>query len=547
MPKTLFVAAEAMPFCKSGGLGEVIGSLPKALRRSGVDARVIIPKYQSIAAGYQAPMRLIKEITVPVGWRQQKCSLYSLNHGDVPFYFIENAYYFGRSQLYGHYDEAERYAFFARAVLEALPHLDFQPDVIHCHDWHAGLVPAYLATHYRHDPYYWNMRTVFTIHNLKYQGVFHKAILGDIVDLGWEHFTMEKIEFYDQVNYMKAGLTYADRISTVSPSYAREIRYPFYGEQLDAFLESRSGNLSGIVNGIDCEIYDPASDPHIFQRYDVRTLARKSENKPKLQQMLGLPVAPEKPVVAIISRLVAQKGLDLVARVLDAMLALDIQLVVMGNGDDWYRALFWEAASRYPDRVAPQLNYDEPMARRIWAAADIFLMPSLFEPCGIAQLIAMRYGALPVVRETGGLRDTVRPYNRYTGEGNGFSFANYNAHEMLGTLRWALSLYREGTAWPTLMKSAMTHDCTWDQSARQYVNLYETLIGKEALHASAQRAVSARFPRQTGEPSRQTTGRNLRRRTIPGPEQPYPGPYWPAVAGVAPAGAGAEAGLLPVY
>jgi starch synthase len=547
MTKVLFVAAEAMPFCKSGGLGEVIGSLPKALKRTGVDARVIIPKYQSIPAGYQAPMKLVKEIIVPVGWRRQSCGLYSLSYGDVTFYFVGNAYYFNRQQLYGHYDEAERYAFFDRAVLEALPHLDFQPDVIHCHDWHTGLVPAYLAAHYRRDPYYWNMRTVFTIHNLKYQGVFSKAILGDIVDLGWEHFTMDKLEFFDKVNYMKAGLAYADRLTTVSPSYAREIRYPFFGEQLNGFLERRAGHLSGIVNGIDCEIYDPASDPHIFQRYDVRSLHRKSENKPKLQHMLGLPVAPEKPLVAIISRLVAQKGLDLVARVLDDMLALDIQLVVMGNGEDWYRALFWEAAARHPNRVAPQLNYDEPMARRIWAAADLFLMPSLYEPCGIAQLTAMRYGTLPLVRETGGLRDTVRPYNKYTGEGNGFSFANYNAHEMLGALRSALDIYWDKPVWTTLMKSAMTSDCTWDQSARQYVNLYEMLTGKEALHASAERAVPTRVPWQTNEPSRQTPGRDLRRRTIPSPEQPYPGLYWPSVVGVAAAATGSEAGVLPVY
>lgn len=548
MPTVLFAAAEAMPFAKSGGLGEVVGSLPRALRRIGADARVIMPLYRAVSESHRADMILVARITVPVGWRRQYCGLLALRHGGVPCYFIDNEYYFARPTLYGHYDEAERFAFFARAVLEALPHLSFRPDIIHCHDWHTGLIPPYLAAHYRHQPFYQDIRTVFTIHNLKHQGIFPKTIMGDIVDLGWEHFTPEAIEYYDQVNYMKAALAYSDRITTVSPSYAGEIRHPFYGEGLDGYLTRRGGDLTGIVNGIDCETYDPAADPHIFRAYDETTAWRKRTNKVRLQEMLGLEQNAATPLVAVIARLVRQKGLDLIIRVLDDMMATGIQLVVMGDGEDWYRAFFWEAAHRYPGRIAPQLTYDEAMARRIWAAADIFLMPSLFEPCGIAQLIAMRYGALPLVRETGGLRDTVIPYNRHTGAGNGFSFANYNAHELLHVLRQALSHYNDHTVWYSLVKSAMTTDCSWQKSAGQYLDLYHQITGKEAAHAHRQERIPTGVPGQSGEAARQTARGNHRRRKVPGPEQPDPGLYWPQVAAVVPgAAAGSETGLLPVY
>lgn len=547
MRTVLLAAAEAAPFAKSGGLGDVVGSLPRALRRVGVDARVVMPLYASIPPALRAGLDFVGDFTVPVGWRRQYCGLFTLRHGGVPFYFLDNEYYFGRPRLYGHHDEAERFAFYARAVLEALPGMNFRPDVIHSHDWHAGLIPPYLAVHYRHQPFHQGIRTVFTIHNLKYQGVFDKAVLGDIVDLGWEHFTADKIEYYDQVNYLKAGLAYSDRITTVSPSYAGEIRHPFYGEGLDGYLGHRGGDLVGITNGIDCETYDPAADPHVFRPYDAATPWRKRTNKVRLQEMLGLTVDAAVPLVAVISRLVRQKGLDLIISVLDDMMDAGIQLAVMGDGEDWYRAFFWEASHRYPGRVAPQLAYDEAMARRIWAAADIFLMPSLFEPCGIAQLIAMRYGALPLVRETGGLRDTVTPFNQYTGDGNGFSFANYNAHDMLHALRWAIALYGDQTVWQPLVRSAMTGDWSWERSARQYLDLYDQLTGKEAAHAHRQERIPTGVSRQGGEAARQTARSNDRRRKVPGPQQPDPGLYWPQVAAGSPGTAGTETGLLPVY
>jgi glycogen/starch synthases, ADP-glucose type len=547
MLTVLFVAAEAVPFAKSGGLGEVIGSLPGALRRLGVDARVVMPLYRSIPPGLREEMALIKEITVPVGWRRQYCGIHTVRHRGVPFYFLDNEYYFARPRLYGYHDEAERFAFFARAVLESLPHMNFRPDIIHCHDWHAGLVPAYLAAHYRQGPNRYDSRAIFTIHNLKYQGVFDKSTMGDIVDLSWEHFTVNGVEFYDQVSFMKAGIVYADRITTVSPSYAEEIRQPFYGEQLDGLLRRRGGDLTGILNGIDCETYDPATDPNIFHRYGAASPEGKGDNKLKLQEMLGLPVQPATPLIAVVSRLVRQKGLDLIIRVSEEMLAMDVQLVVMGDGEDWYRAFFLEAAGRHGDKLAPQLAYDDAMARRIYAAADLFLMPSLFEPCGIAQLTAMRYGALPLVRETGGLRDTVVPYNRYTGVGNGFSFTNYNAHDMLHTIRGALSIYGNQPVWRTLVNSAMSGDYSWGRSARQYNELYGQIAGKEAIHAYQQERIPTGVSRQSGETARQAAGGNIRRRKVPSPQQPHPGLHWPQVAALIPGATGTETGLLPVY
>ncbi len=542
MTTVLFAAAEAAPFAKSGGLGEVVGSLPGALRRLGIDARVIMPLYGSIPPGLRAAMAPVTEITVPVGWRRQYCGLHTLRHRDVPFYFLDNRYYFDRLRLYGHYDEAERYAYFARAVLAALPHLAFSPDILHCHDWHAGLIPAYLAAHGGSSA-----RTVFTIHNLKHQGIFAKTVMGDIVDLGWEHFTPDGVEFYDQVSFMKAGIAYADRVTTVSPSYAEEIRHPFHGEMLDGLLRSRGGDLTGILNGIDREAYDPAADPHLFHRYGLTgCLEGKRENKLRLQQALGLAVRAETPLVAVVARLVRQKGFDLIIRVAGEMLAGDLQLVVMGDGEDWYRAFFHDLAFRHPGRTTV-LPFDDAMYRRILAAADLFLMPSLFEPCGLAQLAAMRYGALPLVRETGGLRDTVRPFNQYTGEGNGFSFANYNAHDLLHTLRWALSLYTDRPAWRSLVKTAMSGDYGWEKSARRYSELYDQLVVKEAAHEHRQRRIPAPVPGQSGPTARQTARRDLRRREIPGAQQPHPGSYWPAVAAVAPPPAPGEAGLLPVY
>ncbi len=481
MTKVLIAAAEAAPFVKTGGLGDVVGSLPRALRRLDVDARVMIPKHRVIPAEYRDKMNLRQEFVVPVGWRNQYCGLQELDNNGVPFYFLDNAYYFDRPWPYGQFDDAERFAYFCRAVLESLPHLEFIPDIIHCHDWHAGLISVYLAAHYRQRSDYQCIRSLFTIHNLKYQGVFPKEIIGDVVDLGWEHFTADRMEFYDQVNFMKGALVYSSRISTVSRTYAEEIQDPFFGEQLDGLLRRRQSSLSGIVNGIDYEDFNPATDPRIHCHYDHQSVA-KSENKLELQRRLGLPQSAETPLLAIVSRLVSQKGLDLVARVLQELLTLDLQLVVLGTGEDHYQNMFWYAAGRYPRKVSANICFDETLARQIYAAADLLLMPSLFEPCGLAQLIAMRYGCLPLVRETGGLKDTVIAYNESTGAGNGFSFANYNAHDMLHTVQRALELHRQPHAWEKIVANAMESDYSWDKSARQYQILYKTLLGEEAVH-----------------------------------------------------------------
>lgn len=481
-------AAEAAPFAKTGGLGDVVGALPKALRRQGVDARVILPNYQSIAPRYRQEMEFIRAITVPVAWRRQYCGLFRLDQDGVPFYFVDNLQYFDRPSLYGFLDEAERYAFFCRAVLEALPHIDFFPQILHCHDWHTGMISPFLAAHYRSDRRYASVRTVFTIHNLKYQGIFPKTIVGDVLDLGWEHFTVDGIEFYDQVNFMKAGLVYSDLLTTVSRSYAGEIQHPFFGEKLDGLLGRRSADLSGIINGIDYELYNPATDRHICKPYGQEPFPKK-ENKAGLQQELGLPVEPDIPLLAVVGRLVGQKGIDLIACVLDELLAMDIQFVVLGTGEDRYQNLFWQAGGRFPRRVSANIRFDEGLARRIYAGADLLLMPSLYEPCGLSQMIAMRYGTLPIVRETGGLKDTVRPYDDFTRRGNGFSFANYNAHDMLHTIRRAATLYRDYPTWLAIVGQAMAEDFSWDKSAQEYRKVYDRLTAKEIAHGTKQRSL----------------------------------------------------------
>lgn len=481
-------AAEAAPFAKTGGLGDVVGSLPKALRRQGIDARVILPYYQSIAPQYRREMKFIKAITVPVAWRQQYCGLFRLDHDGVPFYFVDNLQYFDRPNLYGFLDEAERYAFFCRAVLEALPHIEFFPQVLHCHDWHTGMISPFLTAHYRADQRYAPIRTVFTIHNLKYQGVFPKTIMGDVLDLGWDYFTLNGVEFYDQVNFMKAGLVYSDLLTTVSRSYATEIQYPFFGEKLDGLLSRRSGDLYGIINGIDYELYNPATDKHIYRTYG-KELFPKKENKVSLQQELGLPAEPDTPLIAIVGRLVSQKGLDLIACVLNEILTMNIQLVVLGTGEEQYQDLFWQVTDRFPRRVSANIRFDDTLARRIYAGADLLLMPSLYEPCGISQMIAIRYGTLPIVRETGGLKDTVRPYNHFTRQGNGFSFTNYNAHDMLNTIRRAVTLYRDYPTWLTIVEQAMSEDFSWNKSAQEYRSVYDRLTAKEIAHGTKQRGI----------------------------------------------------------
>ncbi|MEG6585389.1 glycogen synthase GlgA [Dendrosporobacter sp. 1207_IL3150] len=476
MLKVLFVAAEAVPFIKTGGLADVAGSLPKQLRAEGVDVRVIIPKYSGIPTQYREQMTSIHQTTVSVGWRQQYCGVEKLEYDGVPFYFIHNEDYFKRNGLYGYDDDAERYAFFCRAVLDVLPNLDFIPDVIHCNDWHTGMVSVFLEAHYRSRQEYQNIRTMFTIHNLRYQGVFPKEIMPDLLSLGWEYFNIEGLEFYNQVSYMKGGLVFSDIITTVSSTYAEEIQYEYFGEKLDGLLRKRRADIVGIVNGIDNDLYNPATDPHIPINFDANSLDLKWENKVRLQERLGLPVKRSTPLIAIVSRLVAPKGLDLIAHIIDELIAgEDIQLVVLGTGEECFESLFQQAAWKYPNKVSANICFDEALAHQVYAASDIFLMPSQYEPCGIGQLIALRYGALPVVRETGGLKDTIMPYNKYTGEGNGFSFESYNAHDLLFTVKKALGLFYDKPIWSKIVQNAMQSDYSWRQSAQQYKAIYTSL------------------------------------------------------------------------
>lgn len=475
MLKVLFVASEAAPFAKTGGLGDVIGSLPKELKNQEIDIRVIMPKYSSIPAEFAAQMAQKATVTVPVGWRRQYAGLFELNYQDITWYFIDNEYYFKRDSLYGHYDEAERYAYFCRAVLKALPHLDFIPDIIHCHDWQTGPLSAMLKQQYRAREQYAAIKTVFTIHNLMYQGIFPGDILGDLLGLPSSVFTADGMEFFGQVNFLKGGLAFSNVVTTVSKSYAKEIQQPYFGEKLDGFLTKRQSDIYGIINGIDYEVYNPADDPDISTHYTWRGTTKRLENKLRLQAELGLPAGKHIPVIGIVSRLVASKGLDLIAHVMEELLGLDIQLVVLGTGEARYENMFKDAAWRHPDKVSANICFSEPLAHRIYAGSDLFLMPSRFEPCGIGQLIALRYGSIPIVREVGGLKDTVIPVNKETGEGNGFTFVNYNAHEMLGTIEEAVALYRDKPLWAKLMKNAMRADHSWRQSAMEYRQLYGKL------------------------------------------------------------------------
>ena len=476
MKSVLFVAGEAVPFVKTGGLGDVVGSLPKALIQQGIDVRVILPKYEDIPLIWQEKMVCRKNITVPLGWRKQFCGILQAEHDGVTYYFLDNEYYFKRPGLYGYNDDAERFAFFCRAVLETLPHLDFKPEIIHCHDWHAAILPVLLKAHYADIPYYNGLRTVLTIHNIDYQGIFAKSVLGDLLELdAAAYLTEDRLGFGDQLNYLKGGLSFADVITTVSKTYAQEILTPEGGRQLDKLLRQRRQSLHGIINGIDYEVYDPAADNSLYAKYSQRSPGRKTANKEKLQEHLCLPVNSQVPLIGIVSRLVLAKGMDLIAAVMDDLMALDVQLVVLGTGEEAYESLFRVAAHRYPDKLSANIYFDDPLARRIYAGSDIYLMPSLAEPCGISQLIALRYGSVPVVRETGGLKDTIMAYNEYTGVGNGFSFTAYSAPDMLHTITRVLEFYHDKKGWPKIVKAAMAADFSWRRSALEYTDLYERL------------------------------------------------------------------------
>lgn len=477
--KVLYVASEAVPFVKTGGLADVAGSLPKALLKEDVDIRVIMPKYGAIAEEYIDSMEHVYDGELEVAWRSKFVGLDKLVLDNVTYYFVDNQEYFNREGFYGYDDDAERFSFFSRAVLNLLPAMDFWPDVIHTNDWHAGLVNVFLKLEHMEDERYQHIKTLYTIHNLKYQGVFPKDIMPDVLGLDWKYFNNGDLEFYDAVNFMKGGIIYADYVSTVSKTYAKEIQYEYFGEHLDGLLRSRKDTLFGIVNGIDYDVYNPMTDKNLFETYDVDSQDRKMDNKSSLQKLLGLPEGRRTPMIALVSRLVAAKGLDLIVRMMDEILMHeDIQFVVLGTGDkeyeDWFKGLAW----RYPHKVSANIKFSNELAQRIYAGADIFLMPSNYEPCGIGQIVAMRYGTIPVVRETGGLKDTVQQFDKYTQTGNGFVFSDYNAHEMMYALKKALSSYENYAEWNQIVHNAMATDFSWTNSAKEYKKLYEQLANK---------------------------------------------------------------------
>jgi starch synthase len=471
--KILFVASEVGPFVKSGGLGDVAGSLPKALGALGVDVRVVLPKYGTIDPRRLANLKEAASFEVTLDWRKPIARVMALEDDSAPcpIYFIENEHYFNRGHLYGHGDDFERYAFFCKAVISMLASIDFQADIIHFNDWQTGLGCVYLKDIFKNFLFYENMKSLFTIHNLQYQGSFGREILPQ-VGLNDGYFVNDKLEFFNMVSYMKAGLTYSDYISTVSKTYAQEIQTPSYSYGLDGMLKARSHQLVGIVNGIDYTENNPATDPRLFANFDAQDMAGKAENKAQLQKQLNLPVRPDVPIFAIISRLAEQKGLDLIAAGMHELLQRDLQIVVLGTGSEQYEHLFWATAHHHPHKLSANIMFDIDLAQKIYAASDFFLMPSLFEPCGLGQLIAMRYGSLPVARKTGGLADTIVHYNYADKTGSGFLFEDYLPSGVIWAVDEALYLYGRDAHFAAARKNAMTADFSWEASAKEYVKLY---------------------------------------------------------------------------
>lgn len=475
--RILMVGAEALPFAASGGLGDVLGSLPAALKArmgDGLDIRVVMPLYTQIKAEWREKMVKLCEFTVALAWRRQYCGVYALERDGVTCYFIDNEYYFKRGSLYGSFDDGERYAYFCMAVLDMLRELDFFPDILHAHDWQAALSVVYLKRRYASDSRYAGIRAVYTIHNIEYQGRYGFAILGDVFALGQEDRAV--VEYDGDINLTKGAIVCCDRLTTVSRRYAEELRDPYFAHGLEHITRRYADKSGGIINGIDTRYYNPAEDPDISAGFDADHLAGKAVCKADLQQGLGLELSPDTPLVAMITRLVPHKGMDLVRCVIEELLERRMQFVLLGTGEAEYEEFFRGLAARHPGRVAAVIDFNKPLSKRIYAGADLFLMPSKSEPCGLAQMIACRYGTLPIVRETGGLFDTITPANPTTAEGNGVTFVTYNAHDMKNAVERALGYYGDRTLWAQLVYNAMTSDFSWDASAAQYEALYRGLL-----------------------------------------------------------------------
>ena len=468
--KVIFVGSEAAPFIATGGLADVLGSLPKALvKRGNVEASVIIPLYGNINPEYRKDFEFVTNFNVSVGWRWQYAGVFKCNLNGVNFYFIDNEYYFKREgNIYGFYDDGERFAFFSRAALDLIAHLNIYPDVLHCNDWHTAASIIYLKGMYYGDEKFRRIKTVFSIHNIEYQGVFGMNTYNDL--FGFSDSIKQYVEFDGAVNLMKGAIEMTDVVSTVSPTYAEEIKNSYYAHGLENIINRNAYKLCGILNGIDTDYYNPETDKYLFANYSVNDLSGKKRCKTELQKMLGLPVREDVPMIAIISRLVSHKGIDLVKGVIESLLSQDVQVVILGKGETSYENFFSHIASCYQGKCATVIAFNQDLSRKIYSGADIFLMPSKMEPCGLAQMISSRYGTVPVVRETGGLNDSIKPY---TGEsGNGFTFHDYNAHDMLYVINEAIRTYYDKNAWETLVKRVMTTDFSWGNQAGEYEKIY---------------------------------------------------------------------------
>ncbi len=481
MKNILFVASEGVPFIKTGGLADVVGSLPKCIDKKYYDVRVILPKYTCMKQEFKDMLKFKQSFYMDFNWRSVYVGILEAEYNGVKYYFIDNEGYFGGPKPYCDDPlwEIEKYAFFCRAALSALPTIGFKPDLIHCHDWQTGLVPVYLHERFAAGEFYQGIKTVMTIHNLKFQGKWSVEDVKSITGLSDYYFAPDKLEAYKDANLLKGGIVYADAITTVSNTYAEEIKTAFYGEGLDGLLNARSGSLRGIVNGIDCDEFNPETDKLIEQNYNAINFRKeKVKNKLKLQDELGLDKDAGTMMIGIVSRLTDQKGFDLIAYVMDELCQDRVQVVALGTGEERYENMFRHFDWKYGNKVSGNIFYSNTLSHKIYAACDAFLMPSLFEPCGLSQLMALRYGTVPIVRETGGLKDTVQPYNEYDSTGTGFSFSNYNAHEMLRTIRYAEHIYYDKKReWNKIIDRGMKADFSWEQSAKKYQEMYDWLIG----------------------------------------------------------------------
>ncbi|MDN6626502.1 MAG: glycogen synthase GlgA [Pisciglobus halotolerans] len=478
--KILFAAAECAPFFKTGGLGDVAGALPKELKRQGADIRVVLPYYvQQMPLEYQEELEDVTQFHVKIGWRNQYCGIKQLVKDNVTYYFIDSLYYFDRPGIYGFEDDGERFAFFSQAIIEMMEKINFIPDVLHVNDYHTAVIPVLMKDKYQWISSYEDIKTVLTIHNLQFQGIYDQYVLSDLFDIGYNAFTANGLEFYGNVNLLKGGIYYADLVTTVSPTYAKEIQKPEFGMGLEDVLTENNWKLRGILNGIDYDILNPKTDQLIAANFSVNQLEGKLKNKTTLQKSVGLPVKETVPLMAMVSRLTEQKGCHLLEEKMEELMQREIQVLILGTGESQFENSFRYFNERYPDKFKAVIDFNSVLAQQIYAGSDLYIMPSAFEPCGLSQLNALRYGTLPIVHETGGLRDTVQPYNAFTGEGTGFSFYDYTSQVMLKTIDLALSVYFDKPEeWQQLKQTAMKQDFSWEKSTQHYLDSYNHILNK---------------------------------------------------------------------